>query len=111
MGIKLSTQISSKKKRYFSSAKPKKTYNFDNNDDQPYNEKDQESQCTTSGTDSFLTSGRTFHHVQNSAYWFPNDNEEMDRLIGVTKYVYISLADSNILTIVITATFCFKNTL
>ncbi|KAI8971359.1 S-adenosyl-L-methionine-dependent methyltransferase [Pilobolus umbonatus] len=25
---------------------------------------------------------RKFHHVQNSAYWLPNDDEEMDRLIG-----------------------------
>ncbi|KAI8885619.1 S-adenosyl-L-methionine-dependent methyltransferase [Backusella circina FSU 941] len=27
-------------------------------------------------------SNRRFHHVTNSAYWFPNDDEEMDRLIG-----------------------------
>ncbi|GAA5806837.1 hypothetical protein MFLAVUS_000185 [Mucor flavus] len=33
-------------------------------------------------TESMLNSGRTFHHVQNSAYWFPNDDQEMDRLIG-----------------------------
>lgn len=85
MGVKLSTQIS-KKKKYFTS-KTKKTYNFDNNST-VYNEKDQESQCT-SGTDSFLASGRTFHHVQNSAYWFPNDNEEMDRLIGVHRLYFL----------------------
>ncbi|KAI9354023.1 S-adenosyl-L-methionine-dependent methyltransferase [Pilaira anomala] len=33
-------------------------------------------------TDSMITSGRTFHHVPNSAYWLPNDDQEMDRLIG-----------------------------
>ncbi|KAI8993612.1 S-adenosyl-L-methionine-dependent methyltransferase [Pilobolus umbonatus] len=38
---------------------------------------------STSGNDSvFLSSRRKFHHVQNSAYWLPNDDEEMDRLIG-----------------------------
>ncbi|KAI7901596.1 S-adenosyl-L-methionine-dependent methyltransferase [Cokeromyces recurvatus] len=31
---------------------------------------------------SINTAGRSFHHVSNSAYWLPNDNEEMDRLVG-----------------------------
>lgn len=33
--------------------------------------------------ESMLINGRRFHGVSNSAYWFPNDNEEMDRLVGV----------------------------
>lgn len=92
MGIKLSTQISKKKKRITNSLQtPKKTYNTNNNDHPSinsaptklnYNEK-QAVSSTSSITDSMFMSGRSFHHVANSAYWFPNDDEEMDRLIGV----------------------------
>lgn len=69
MGIKIST-LSHKKKKSSSISSVKKTYNFDDT-------------STNSNNESMFTSGRTFHHVQNSAYWFPNDDEEMDRLIGV----------------------------
>ncbi|KAL9552153.1 hypothetical protein MBANPS3_003909 [Mucor bainieri] len=91
MGVKLSTSISKKKKRITNSLQtPKKTYNT-NSSDLPsinsastapnYNEKHAASSISST-TDSMFMSGRTFHHVANSAYWFPNDDEEMDRLIG-----------------------------
>ena len=44
----------------------------------------------SSVNESMFTAGRTFHHVENSAYWFPNDDEEMDRLIGVRRLYVIT---------------------
>lgn len=43
----------------------------------------------------FSNSRRTFHHVPNSAYWLPNDDEEMDRLIG-QHFALKSLFEGNI---------------
>lgn len=98
MGSKIST-ISRKKKRSTNSSttKSKKSYNFHENhsifshfnssnpttihEEKEIIEKHEYS--TPSITHSMFTSGRTFHHVQNSAYWFPNDDEEVDRLTGV----------------------------
>lgn len=96
---------SKKKKRITSSLlhhhSKSKTYNMDSNSIVP---ETQISPCPTlsekgcsstaiadsashisSLNESMFTAGRTFHHVENSAYWFPNDDEEMDRLIGVRK--------------------------
>lgn len=119
MGVKLSTSISKKKKRITNSLQtPKKTYNT-NSTDHPsinsapttpnYNEKHGASSIN-SITDSMSMSGRTFHHVANSAYWFPNDDEEMDRLIGV-KYLHChARSDKSInIDLLKLATFCIKN--
>ncbi|KAI8355098.1 S-adenosyl-L-methionine-dependent methyltransferase [Choanephora cucurbitarum] len=45
--------------------------------------------------DSMMATGRSFHGVTNSAYWFPNDNEEMDRLVG-QHFAVKSLFEGNI---------------
>ena len=37
-------------------------------------------------TDSVVRQGRTFHNVSDSIYWLPQDDEEMDRLVGVCVY-------------------------
>lgn len=34
--------------------------------------------------DSIVRQGRKFHNITESIYWLPNDDEEMDRLIGVS---------------------------
>lgn len=93
---------SKKKKRITSSLlhhhSKSKTYNMDSNSIVPetqispcptLNEKGSSSTAIadsashiSSVNESMFTAGRTFHHVENSAYWFPNDDEEMDRLIG-----------------------------
>jgi hypothetical protein len=122
MGIKLSTQISKKKKRITNSLQsPKKTYNTNSNDhpsinssstNPNYNEK-QAVSSISSITDSMFMSGRTFHHVANSAYWFPNDDEEMDRLIGVKYHLCNSQIETNQLNnrfcFITIATFCIKD--
>ncbi|KAI9472276.1 MAG: S-adenosyl-L-methionine-dependent methyltransferase [Benjaminiella poitrasii] len=48
---------------------------------------------------SIHTVGRSFHHVSNSAYWFPNDDEEMDRLIG-QHFAIKSLFGGNIVNLI-----------
>jgi hypothetical protein len=102
MGSKVST-ISRKKKRVNTSSttKSKKSYNFHDSHSifshftssstpvTVHDEKhDEHPDSIPSITESMFTSGRTFHHVQNSAYWFPNDDEEMDRLTGVSIVIF-----------------------
>lgn len=104
MGAKVSILAAKNKKRIANSlhhSHKSKTYNMDSNDTLPqqqkkYNttgaspspsaldEKAVESSVSSVTDSSMFASGRTFHHVANSAYWFPNDDEEMDRLIGVS---------------------------
>ncbi|KAI8638062.1 S-adenosyl-L-methionine-dependent methyltransferase [Parasitella parasitica] len=91
MGVKLSTSIAKKKRRITNSLQsPRKSYNANSIDlpsirssltNPDYSEK-QAAPSISSITESTFMSGRRFHHVANSAYWFPNDNEEMDRLVG-----------------------------
>lgn len=102
MGTKVSTMASKRRKRITSSLlhSKSKTYNMDNNTinevspitSRTLNEKElsvstaivgESDSPISSVNESMFTAGRTFHHVENSAYWFPNDDEEMDRLIGV----------------------------
>lgn len=42
---------------------------------------------TSKSADSIVRNGRTFHNEQTSTYWFPNDDEEIDRLVGVCIHV------------------------
>ncbi|KAI9263061.1 S-adenosyl-L-methionine-dependent methyltransferase [Sporodiniella umbellata] len=37
---------------------------------------------TSSSSESILLNGRKYHGETSSVYWLPNDNQEMDRLIG-----------------------------
>ncbi|KAI7865985.1 S-adenosyl-L-methionine-dependent methyltransferase [Mucor mucedo] len=37
---------------------------------------------TSQSSDGIVRNGRTFHNEQTSTYWFPNDDEEIDRLVG-----------------------------
>jgi hypothetical protein len=104
MGTKVSTLSRKKKRANTSSTKSKKSYNFHDShsifshftsstspttvhDEKELTEEHHSS--IPSITDSMFTSGRTFHHVQNSAYWLPNDDEEMDRLTGVRSHLKI----------------------
>lgn len=32
--------------------------------------------------------GRKYHNEQTSTYWFPNDDEEIDRLVGVSFFLF-----------------------
>ncbi|KAI7864191.1 S-adenosyl-L-methionine-dependent methyltransferase [Spinellus fusiger] len=43
-----------------------------------------EDTCNTchSGHSSIIRQGRQFHNTATSSYWLPNDEEEMDRLVG-----------------------------
>ncbi|KAG0740013.1 hypothetical protein G6F57_010653 [Rhizopus arrhizus] len=36
----------------------------------------------TTSTDSVIVRGRKYHSESSSVYWLPNDDEEMDRLVG-----------------------------
>ncbi|KAG2204030.1 hypothetical protein INT47_007024 [Mucor saturninus] len=96
MGSKVSTMAAKKRKRIASSfhSVTSKAHSSSQNSSYPntppnctIDEKSHtvhdHSSHISSVTESMITSGRTFHHVENSAYWFPNDDEEMDRLIGV----------------------------
>lgn len=98
MGSKVSTMAAKKRKRIANSFQSSKSKPYSNNNslpNTPPNYTLDEKGCpnaindpgshVSSVTDSMITSGRTFHHVKNSAYWFPNDDEEMDRLIGVSE--------------------------
>jgi hypothetical protein len=108
MGTKVSTMANKKRKRITSSLlhhSKSKTYNMDSSINEisspcrTLNEKDASSTTAVGESDSHVssinesmfTAGRTFHHVENSAYWFPNDDEEMDRLIGVREHINESL--------------------
>lgn len=42
------------------------------------------STSTSQSSEGVIRLGRKFHNEQSSAYWFPNDDEEMDRLVGVS---------------------------
>lgn len=119
MGVKLSTSISKKKKRITNSLQtPKKTYNTNSSDlpsinsasTSPHYSEKHAASSISSATDSMFMSGRTFHHVANSAYWFPNDDEEMDRLVGV-KYMLCHAQSENSINIdlITLATFCIEN--
>lgn len=121
MGTKVSTMAAKKKKRIASSLQStkSKTYNMDSSSTIPSNchtieeKHDIEHISNVSSiTESMLNSGRTFHHVQNSAYWFPNDDQEMDRLIGVSKFKTLQLIFFNVFFIylfITIATLCIKN--
>lgn len=37
-------------------------------------------------SDGIVRNGRTFHNEETSTYWFPNDDEEIDRLVGVSNF-------------------------
>lgn len=39
---------------------------------------------SSQSSDGIIRQGRKFHNEQTSTYWFPNDDEEMDRLVGVS---------------------------
>lgn len=119
MGVKLSTSISKKKKRITNSLQtPKKTYNTNSSDlpsinsasTSPHYTEKHAASSISSTTDSMFMSGRTFHHVANSAYWFPNDDEEMDRLIGVTYLLCHAQSDNSInIDLITLATLCIEN--
>jgi len=38
---------------------------------------------SSQSSDGIIRNGRKFHNETSSVYWFPNDDEEMDRLVGV----------------------------
>lgn len=38
---------------------------------------------SSQSSDGIIRNGRKFHNETGSVYWFPNDDEEMDRLVGV----------------------------
>lgn len=38
---------------------------------------------SSQSSDGIIRNGRTFHNEQTSTYWFPNDDEEIDRLVSV----------------------------
>ncbi|EPB87591.1 hypothetical protein HMPREF1544_05573 [Mucor circinelloides 1006PhL] len=37
---------------------------------------------SSQSSDGIIRNGRKFHNETSSVYWFPNDDEEMDRLVG-----------------------------
>lgn len=43
----------------------------------------------TTSTDSVIVRGRKYHGESSSVYWLPNDDEEMDRLVGVILLIII----------------------
>lgn len=42
------------------------------------------SQESNSNASDIIRHGRKFHNFSESTYWLPNDEEEMDRLVGVS---------------------------
>lgn len=44
---------------------------------------------SSQSSDGIIRHGRKFHNEQSSTYWFPNDDEEMDRLTGVKYQKYV----------------------
>jgi hypothetical protein len=107
MGAKVSLLAANNKKRIANSLHhmtKSKTYNMDSNDisqqqkntssatldEKNPTQQESDSRVSSVTDSSMFSSGRTFHHVANSAYWFPNDDEEMDRLIGVRGYSFVT---------------------
>jgi hypothetical protein len=43
---------------------------------------------SSQSSDSIVHHGRKFHNEQTSTYWFPNDDEELDRLVGVKCFFF-----------------------
>jgi hypothetical protein len=41
------------------------------------------SSLSSQSSEGVIRNGRKFHNTDKSTYWFPNDDEELDRLIGV----------------------------
>jgi hypothetical protein len=95
MGTKVSTLAKKKKKSIASSYRSHtkgREHTFTSDFDEKQKDKRKESDISlTQQCASEITSisNRRFHHVSNSAYWFPNDDEEMDRLIGVKIFFFL----------------------
>lgn len=95
MGAKVSIMAAKRRKRITNSSKStiSKTHSQNSSNlntppnyiiDEKTHVNNEQNSHASSVIESMLSSGRTFHHEANSAYWFPNDDEEMDRLIGVS---------------------------
>lgn len=59
--------------------------------------------------DSIVRQGRKFHNISESIYWLPNDDEEMDRLIGVSDIKSICFRSFLVINKPIQATFCTES--
>lgn len=58
-------------------------------------------------SDSVVVDGRTYHGEASSVYWLPNDDEELDRLVGVSSHALSILCCVTCLLFL--ATLCFEN--
>ncbi|KAI8888804.1 S-adenosyl-L-methionine-dependent methyltransferase [Backusella circina FSU 941] len=58
------------------------------------------SSISSQSSEGVIRNGRKFHNTDKSTYWFPNDDEELDRLIG-QHFALKTLFDGNIPTEVI----------
>lgn len=47
------------------------------------------SQESVSNASDIIRQGRKFHNFSESTYWLPNDEEEMDRLVGVSAMIIL----------------------
>lgn len=80
------------------------------------NRKQQEETVSSSSTltrsplassDSVVVDGRTYHGEASSVYWLPNDDEELDRLVGVSTNALSILYCVTCLLFL--ATLCYEN--
>jgi hypothetical protein len=46
------------------------------------------SSSSNQSSERIVRNGRQFHNPTKSTYWLPNDDEELDRYIGVKYYLY-----------------------
>lgn len=92
MGARISTH--DPKKRHSSKYKTKSSPSSNNSSSvQTHLNEDSSNSKTRSfssqSSESIFRLGRKFHNESNSSYWLPNDDEEMDRLVGVNNKAFI----------------------
>lgn len=87
MGNKLSYQ--SRKKRISNSTTAKKS-SIHGNSSSLIDEKHHDTDSNTH-TSSVCTSGRKSSHVSTTTYWFPNHNDELDRLSSVSLQICLKI--------------------